>query len=422
LEKLLAFIGKNRIIKIPGWLILLLPFISYLGWEYYWYKQFDLAFIKWHTHLAAYVYLWLIGFVCYGIFFRNSVSEKAKNRFLLFSAVLFSFFVLEISLLLTGFTKTYFEEVSGYYRSQYLPVDKGHYHLWKPNAPHFLSKPEYRFWRPTNSEGLGDGEWVIAKKLNEKRILALGDSFTEGDGAPNDSSYVSLLKQKCLAAGDTFTFMNAGVCGSDPFINFVLLRDRLLSYQPDIVIQGLGTNDMNTDINIRGGMERFQKDGTLKYNSAPWWEPVYAVSYVSRIFFNVAGYNELLRKKNMPKEEEKKLNAQTEDLFQRYATLCKQNNIHLIIVLRPDKLETENNKYEYDFSEIIHQLKADTTVQVIDLLPFYRKHLAQTQTKIADYYWQHDGHHNAKGYDMMATGIYRNLNSLHKNNTPYLEK
>ncbi len=415
MNKIFSLLTTIIRIKIPVWIFIAIPGISYLGWEYHWYKQVDLAFIKWHTHLAVYAYLWLLGFVCYGIFFRNSVSEKAKNRFLLFSAVLFSLFVLEIFLLLTGFTKTYFEEVSGYYRSQYIPADKGYYHLWKPNEPHFLSKPEYRFWRPTNSQGLGDVEWAIAKKPNEKRIMALGDSFTEGDGAPNDSSYVSLLKQQCLAAGDTFIFMNAGVCGSDPFINFVLLRDRLLRYQPDIIIQALGTNDMNTDINIRGGMERFQKDGTLKYNPAPWWEPVYAVSYVSRIFFSVAGYNELLRKKNMPKEEEKKLNTQLEDLFQRYATLCKQNNVRLVVVLRPDKQEIENNKYDYNFSEIVHQLNADSTVQVIDLLPYYKNYIEQSHTTTDDYFWDYDGHHNSKGYELMAQGIYENLELLMKN-------
>lgn len=412
MNKILSFLSKNIKIKIPVWIFTVLPFVAYLAWEYHWYKQVDLAFIKWHTHLAVYVYLWLIGFVCYGIFFRNTVSEKVKNRFVLFSAAMFSFFVLEIVLLLTGSKRTCFEEVSGYYRSQYIPADKNYYHLWNPNQPHFLTKPEYSFWRPTNSQGLGDVEWAIAKKPNEKRIMALGDSFTEGDGASIDSSYVSLLNKKCLAARDTFTFLNAGVYGSDPFISFVLLRDRLLPYQPDIIIQALGTNDMNTDINIRGGMERFQKDGTLKYNPAPWWEPVYAVSYVSRVFFSVAGYNELLRKNSMSKEEEEKLNTQVEDLFQRYAALCKQHKIHLIIVLRPDQQEIENNKYSYDFSEIIHHLNADLAIQVIDLLPEYKKYMAQTYTTTADYFWKKDGHHNSKGYDMMATCIYQNLNFL----------
>ncbi len=408
MNKIFSLLTTIIKIKIPIWIFVALPFVAYLAWEYHWYKQVDLAFIKWHTHLAVYVYLWLIGFVIYGVFFRNTVSEKTKNIFVLFSAVIFSFFVLETFLLLTGFTKTYFEEVSGYYRSQYIPADKNYYRLWEPNKPHFLTKPEYCFWRPTNSQGLGDEEWAIAKKPNEKRIMALGDSFTEGDGAPNDSSYVSLLRQKFLAAGDTFTFMNAGVCGSDPFINFVLLRDRLLRYQPDIIIQALGTNDMNNDINIRGGMERFQNDGTLKYNPASWWEPLYAISYVSRVFFCIAGYNELLMKFELSPSDEKWLNEKTADLFKRYADLCKENGIRLLVVLRPDRHEIEGNNYTYNFSYILNQIRQQQ-VDIIDLLPAYQQYISNNNTEVKDYFWVTDGHHNSKGYEMMAQTIFENI-------------
>lgn len=376
--------------------------------------------VKWHVHVVEYVYIWLAGVMV--LMANGHFSEKRKNILLAFTSVCFALGAIETTLQLTGTLKTYMEKVGGSYSSPYQPQDLTWYHVWNPSHPHWLNKPEYNYWRPTNSLGFGDYEWAMAKKPKEKRIMTLGDSFTEGDGAPYDSSYVFLLNKKLNAAGDSVYMMNAGVCGSDPFMNFVLLRDRLLPYQPDVVIQALGTNDMNTDINIRGGMERFQKDGTLKYKSGPWWEPIYAVSYVSRVFFHLAGYNELLQKNKMSEEEEQKLSIQVEDLFHRYATLCKQHNTRLVIVLRPDKQEILNNKYDYDFSEIIQQLNADTTVRVIDLLPCYQNYIAQSHTAMPDYFWKHDGHHNAKGYEMMAHCIYQNLNELQKNNTLFLEK
>jgi lysophospholipase L1-like esterase len=59
--------------------------------------------------------------------------------------------------------------------------------------------------------------------------------------------------------------MNAGICGSDPCYDFMQLKDHLLAYQPDMIIQMISTNDASTDLQLRGGLERFQADGTVKY-------------------------------------------------------------------------------------------------------------------------------------------------------------
>ncbi len=241
--------------------------------------------------------------------------------------------------------------------------------------------------------------------------MALGDSFTEGDGAPYDSSYVSLLNKKLLAAGDTFYVMNAGVCGSDPFNNFILLRDRLLIYKPDIILQVLASNDMTTDILLRGGMERFQEDGTLKYRPAPWWEPLYAVSYISRIVITFAGYNELLKKDTINSSDQNELNEKTSDLFRQYARLSKTHKMLLIVILRPDWFEIEKNQYAYDFSFIRSQLK-EQGIETLDLLPRYREYIAAHHSEAKNYFWPKDGHHNPTGYEMMAQTIYENLSHL----------
>jgi hypothetical protein len=106
---------------------------------------------------------------------------------------------------------------------------------------------------------------------------------------------VALLKQKFLAADDSVDLMNAGVCGSDPFENYMNFKNRLQIYKPQLIIQTLTTTDITTDSRLCGGMERFQENETVKYKAAPWWEPLYAFSYISRLFFKMAGYNELLQ-------------------------------------------------------------------------------------------------------------------------------
>ena len=111
----------------------------------------------------------------------------------------------------------------------------------------------------------------------------------------------------------------------------------------------------------------------------PWWEPIYAVSYISRLYFKLIGYNELLRKGDLSFEEITKLNKQVSELFRSYIALCRERNIRLVIVLRPDKNEIRSNKYEYDFSAILNSIKSEGYAEVLDLLPPYRAYIEKTK-------------------------------------------
>jgi lysophospholipase L1-like esterase len=392
---------------------LLLLLIAYALWEAFWYQRVGLRVVKWHTHLVEYAYVWAVGiFIFQLLFHRKGFTERAKNAFLLFTSVVFTLAVLEAFLELSGTYKNHMEKVAYSYDSPYTPQDKSYYHVWPNSKFHTLKRPEFTYPRPTNSLGFPDIEWRVAKKPGEKRILAQGDSFTEGDGAPYDSTYVSLLKQKLNKVSGNFYVMNAGVCGSDPFNNYINFRDLLGAYKPDIIIQALATNDL-TDIIFRGGMERFQKDGTQKFTAAPWWEPIYALSYISRIFFTRAGYSILLRKGELSSDEAALVNYKVIGLFKTYADLCRERNIRLVVVLRPDNNEIVQKGYYYDFAPILTALKANRQIQVIDLLPAYQACFTGTHTDGNDYYWKQDGHHNSRGYAMMAQCIYDSVEWNH---------
>lgn len=386
--------------------------LAYLAWELYWIRSVDYAVVKWHTHLMVYVYLEVIVVWFFYFLSRKGFSQSMMNYFLLCSSLIFALFLVEGYYVITGSNKTYIEKVAGYYQSLYKCPDKTYYHLYPAGKPHWISRPEYSYIRPTNSKGFGDLEWPVAKKPGEKRILALGDSFTEGDGAPFDSSYVALLKPKLATARNGFYVMNAGICGSDPFNNYINLRDLLLIYKPDVIIQSLGSGDLNSDICTRGGMERFQKDGTVQFHRGPWWEPIYAVSYISRIYFKYARYNELLQKPDLTAEEIRSINQNTEDLFNQYTTLCRQNGMRLFVVLHPQREEVKDNKYNYDLSPLLQYFTRNRQITVIDLLPSYRTYIARKGDSVANYYWKNDGHHNAAGYEMMAETTFQNIYPL----------
>jgi lysophospholipase L1-like esterase len=380
--------------------------IAYLCWEAYWYHRVGLRFIQWHTHLAPYIFCLILIAPFAGMAFSNNKYKGIQNYVLMLLSIVLSLALVETILVVSGWKKNYIEEVSGFYSSPYVPQENGYYHTWTPGKAHWLIKPEYRFVRPTNSLGLADSEWVKAKPKGKKRILCLGDSFTEGDGAAYDSSYVSCLKRSVLHHDSSYEVMNAGVCGSDPCYDFMQLKGHLLEYQPDLILQTISTNDLSTDFLLRGGLERFQKNGSVKYRDAPRFEPIYACSYVSRFVFQLLNYNELLVKKQLSKTDELRINDEMMALIDSYAACCKQQNIKLIFILRTEKLELHEGKYELDFSKIKNDIESKNHLTLIDLMPAYQQHFQKSGEKMEAFYWEKDGHHNAHGYQLMADIIY----------------
>lgn len=392
--------------------ILLILSLFYLLWEIYWAQKVGYAFIKWHTHLALYFFIWLgLAFILKVLNQWFACKQYAKFQTLL-ASVAFTLLILELVLYTTGIGDTYMEHIKAGYASRYNAAYETYYRTHEPNEKFYITRPEFNYVRQCNSLGFSDVEWVLTKNTNEKRILIAGDSFTEGVGAPFDSCYPSLLRNLLAAKDSNYYVLNSGISGDDPCVNFVNYRDRLLVYRPDVIVQTLSSNDINTDIAVKGGLERFQKNGTIKFPRPPWWEPIYALSYVSRTFFTVIGYNELLIKTPFPEEVKNKLDQKTIELFSTYAAEAKRNQTKLVVLLQPNQGEIIQQHYDYNCDKIVANVRALDNVYVFDLLPYYINEFAKNKNAISNYYWKQDGHHNSKGYFLMAKGVEQALDSF----------
>lgn len=376
--------------------------LFYAGWEIYWYKKVGLSFVKWHTHLLFPVYVF--GLIGLGWrLLKNRIRIVKKNYregLLLISALFFAIWTLETALLVTGWNKTRYEKEGGFYFSPLLRTSENRHHTWlAQGSVHYLKTGEYNYIRHTNSEGYADVEWSLPKPQDTTtRILCMGDSFTEGDGAPQDSSYPALLQQ---LLGSKVTVMNAGVCGSDPFFNFVGYRENLHKYKPKFILQTLSTHDILSDYALRGGMERFTKDNVVFRVSPPCWESLYAMSYVFRLFLSAEQLNLLT---GIPQPNDKSEAEMTKDffgLFKRYHQEAKIQGAELVIILLPMKSEVENGKYDFP-------LPVSPDIPRINLLQAYQSEGINAQ-KFQPYYWHIDAHHNASGYRIMALSIARAL-------------
>jgi len=360
--------------------------------------------IKWHTHLMLYVYIIFILFFIYNSF-KKYINT---NYFTILISIVFGLFILEI-IMLTCFDryKTYTEKVSNAYLSQYKPLFNNYYHNYPPNQTNLpYQTNEFIFYRDINSNGFVDIEFKDTVTEDKACIICLGDSFTEGVGATFDSSYPANLRRKLP---DNWIVMNGGIAASDPFFNYYSLKDIFIKYEPKIIIQTLSYNDISSDIRIRGGFNRFKNDGSVEYDKKPFLDALYGVSSVSRIIFQILGYDQTLLKYEIDIHEKKKIDSTVIDLFYEYEKLANKNNFIVYIVLYPTEYEIENRNYEYDYKTILKEIKKYKHLKVIELFDCYNEYASLRKNDLSYFYWKFDRHHNGRGYEMMAHCIYEQL-------------
>jgi lysophospholipase L1-like esterase len=348
-------------------------------------------------------YLLIISLLHYTVnFFLKSKTLKFW-LFLIFLAVV----IFEISLrLFVPPLKTYPEKIGSGYISMY----KAQKNTWYfKHGKHYIQRreqPEFLYVHKANSLGIFAKE---PKDINQKKykILCLGDSFTEGVGAAQNESWPSVLQQKLdIAYPDSFEVINAGIGGSDVFYMWKLYEDILTIYNPDHIIMFIGNSDLS-DILVRGGDERFQQDGTIKYRNAPWFEPFFASSYIVRFFIlYVMKYDFSL----LGQDDFYQLNQQSCSLIklklESIENSVKDKNIKFSPIIHPVPYEWERKKFNFQCFEDLMKSKKYNGLNLIttaDSLNF------ETPSNFRPYYWPIDGHYTAKGYELMAEIVFESF-------------
>jgi hypothetical protein len=106
---------------------------------------------------------------------------------------------------------------------------------------------EFSYHVRHNGFGLRDVERSVEKPPGTFRILALGDSFTYGTGAPYDDTYLVRLEELLNARdGDhpRVEIVKAGIPRYYPHPERLLLEHYGLAFDPDMVLVGFTPNDV----------------------------------------------------------------------------------------------------------------------------------------------------------------------------------
>jgi GDSL-like Lipase/Acylhydrolase family len=102
----------------------------------------------------------------------------------------------------------------------------------------------------TNSRGLRDErEFSYQKPAGLLRVLAIGDSHTQGYEVRQDATYAATLERYLAARGVRAEVLNAGVSGFSNAEALAYLENEGYKYQPDVVVLGFYANDYQDNVN-----------------------------------------------------------------------------------------------------------------------------------------------------------------------------
>lgn len=275
---------------------------------------------------------------------------------------------------------------------------------------HFFKRTvEYSYPLSYNEEGLRDRSHPVEKKEGETRILCLGDSFTEGVGAPYASAWPQQLEKILRRYKSTVRVMNGGVGGGDPFYAYRLLKTRLLKYKPDVIVVALHSSDLD-DYEQKGGLERFVL-GAVRPSTAPWWQPLYGCSFVVRhVAHDLLGYNGALQPQNAVLEEYTEAKEAIHGVLELFRKLALQAKFKLLVAFLPEK--TEVNRGQMKLAGMVVRMGKKREIDVVDLLTYFKREVEGAPAKVDAYFWQKDLHCTPKGYAVVARGVADRIQQL----------
>lgn len=126
---------------------------------------------------------------------------------------------------------------------------------------------EYDVLYKVNSMGLRDYEMSLAKEEGIKRILFLGDSFTQGIGVGLEETMAKKLEEILNDRPDgQFETINGGIAASAPAHQLAFLTSVGISFNPDLAIINLNSADFLEEVNTARYSLQYE-DGRMVFNT-----------------------------------------------------------------------------------------------------------------------------------------------------------
>ncbi|MDD3740663.1 MAG: hypothetical protein PHH30_05425 [Bacteroidales bacterium] len=409
---------KNRIFRICAiiiYLILLIIHIAVLLLG----RSWVLTSLLFYSAFAIGI-VWLIKF----LFFRKFAKISSSNKFKTIKYSIYISFVLIVllDLGLRYFTPKYRSYSENNYGMFYIsPFTNGFRNLktlilygenisktihYPANISIVYKTKDFQFTHDYNEYGIRERKNLKSLTKGKKVILTIGDSFTEGVGTHQDSTWQIFLEDKLHQTGfEDYIVINAGISDSEPVAELKLYETLQKEFKPEITIISLGSGDM-LDLILKNPKKR---DSYL--TAQPFQYYFYSWSYIFRAFsFVVYDHPEIFMNK--------------QELYGKLVTadktICTQINKlqekqlsqkgKTIVFFFPDFNESLELHYKFKvFEQLIDKLITQNEIMVCNMLDYHRQKQESTKDSLKNYYWPTDGHMRVSGYKLWSEILYEHL-------------
>jgi hypothetical protein len=137
----------------------------------------------------------------------------------------------------------------------------GEYHLrrLRPRTVFVHRSVDGQWEFRTNRQGFRDTrDYDYEKRSGALRVIALGDSHTQGFECRQERTYSEVLERALERAGVDAEVMNTGVSGFSTAEELAFLEAEGIRYQPDVVVLGFFANDLED--NLKSGLYALEND------------------------------------------------------------------------------------------------------------------------------------------------------------------
>lgn len=140
-----------------------------------------------------------------------------------------------------------------------------------PGARVWLHRPEYHVLLEVNTRGLRGPERDYARPPGVRRVLLLGDSFTEGYTVPEEETVRARLEARLNEGCGRYEVLNGGTLGYSTDQEYLFYQLEGQRYEPEVVVLLFFYNDLVGNVSGRqSGKPSFGVvDGRLELRHSP---------------------------------------------------------------------------------------------------------------------------------------------------------
>ena len=347
---------------------------------------------------------------------RGSLLKKMVNAALVTGSVLVGLAAVEIFFRLADLPEAPPEKqyVNFFQSLQKLPhpfypgydgkIIAYNYYIYRPGAVWATAYPDNprgyfdadnRVYYQCNAQGFRDREFTD-KKRDAFRIIAIGDSFTMGEGVRAEDTYPRLLEKRLNARGVKADVYNLGVNGHGIRDEMVTLTTALDRYHPDMILWGYVLNDISHAMFDQWVIQMNRDRRRILVTDSPFL----FFNYLQRRlwkWYESLSYMDFVR--NM--YERPDFVRDLEALFAKAGSAASDAGIPVLVIIFPDLDALQKDSYPF---AMIHKQLSDMFDRLgipwIDLTRLYKNNDPAT-LKVHPV----DGHPNEKAQALAADSI-----------------